>query len=137
MARAVVTIGLALALGGCASVPQGHMSLSNPNAIETTYVLPVNPQDGTIDTVGSFGEGSTYMIAVPVDDGWCYTRVIAGLPLDQICQFGELIRYSPDAPLATSLRPVPGYILGLFDTLASADALRPELQPEASTPATQ
>lgn len=112
---------LAIVLGGCSTVPHGELEAWNANARETTYVLPENLDAAGSGAVEAFAESPTYMIAVQVDNGWCYARVVEGLALDQICQFDDLIRYSPDAPLATSLRPVPSHILALFDTLSSVE----------------
>lgn len=106
---------LAIALAGCSTMPNSDISTWQVSQSQTTYVLP--DDDGAATAAGAFGEASLYLVALQVNDGTCYVRVRNSLPSGQVCQFGDFIRVSPDAPLATDLAPVPPLVLGLFDTL--------------------
>ncbi len=53
---------------------------------------------------------------------WCYTRVIEGMPKDEICQKGDFIRYSPEPHPETIYRPIPGYVMALFGTMSAMQA---------------
>ncbi len=109
----------AIALAGCSTVPNGDVSTWQVSQSQTTYVLADDEDAPTAQA--AFGDASIYLVALQVNDGTCYIRVREGLASGQVCQFGDFIRVSPDAPLATDVAPVPPLVLGLFDTMDAGD----------------
>ena len=84
-------------LAACASMPNGGKApLTEPN--------------------------ETYIQVSERNDLWCYTRVIEGIPRDEICQHGDFIRYSPEPHPLNIYRPIPPYILALFGTMSTLNA---------------
>lgn len=97
MASKAACLGAAILLSACATKPDRPQApLTQPNE---SYIQ-VTKQKST----------------------WCYTRVIEGLPKDEICQKGDFIRYSPDPHPMTVYRPIPNYVLALFGTMSAMES---------------
>ena len=63
----------------------------------------------------------TYMQVTKRGRTWCYTRVIKGIPTDEICQRGDYVRYSPEPGSRNVYRPIPPYVMALFGTMEQLD----------------
>lgn len=92
----------------CASCASGPFALKGMETTSSTTRLDL-------------AEQSYVMAEKKPRNWWCYTRVIQGVPADQICQRGDFLRYSPTPGAngqAPTLIPVP--VLALFETMPAA-----------------
>ncbi|MBB4302071.1 hypothetical protein GGD81_001095 [Rhodobium orientis] len=65
----------------------------------------------------------TYLLASSTRRGRCYTRIVEGLALDQICQRGDYIRYSPKVRNRRLNRPIPPHVIALFETMSETQPI--------------
>ena len=90
MRRILILSACALALAGCT----GNGTLSRAGGVTTSSYLLVSSKGRTL----------------------CYTRVVRGRPVDQVCQRRNFLRYTQNPMLGRSVPEPPAAVLALFDS---------------------
>ncbi|WP_146006376.1 hypothetical protein [Cohaesibacter celericrescens] len=74
----------------------------------------------------------TYIQIVKKGRTRCFTRVVEGMPYDEICQRGDYLRYSAELD-SNSYTPVPEYVMALFDAMSQTVSTKGKPSPYISS----
>ena len=59
---------------------------------------------------------ATYMLVTPYRGGQCYTRILKGFPIDQVCERRRKLRYTAEPEIPKFAATIPSYVTVLFET---------------------
>ncbi|MBV6658998.1 MAG: hypothetical protein KI785_14640 [Devosiaceae bacterium] len=101
-------------LAGCTTTEADRsVSLAAISTHEPVVVVMPDMPAHEYEVVSTYAGPDFWVTTQRVSGGTCYVRVQSA-GADRICQLGSTIRYSPRVAPAGDLRPVPGFIVGLF-----------------------
>jgi len=64
---------------------------------------------------GDLLDSEQFMVVTQKGRTVCYTRMSYGVPFDQVCQKGDVLRYTVDPKVKTIEAGIPNYVIALFE----------------------